>query len=317
MKSGASRIALHAAIAIAAVAGFAATNVPPDDCSAPFAAPRPASPERHYSLKLNTLYSPQFPVMGMFLKARIDGGPTLRLLLDSGATYIVLDKRAAAVSGRTAGSPFDLVSFGSIPYAARRTAPGTVEIGDLTLRDCNILAVDSKLLDGIDGVIPMSLFAGFLIHFDVPGKTLELEPYPQESPVQDGTYSAARADNCLLYLPAVLNETRSGYVLLDTGATYNAVSETAARAWNERSLLSHSIPLHGGAGAIDGLLLSHAVRFRFGSRVVSADPVVVVDLSDVGRHRQFEVAGILGYPALRRAIVTIDYRDSLVRIDNK
>jgi hypothetical protein len=65
------------------------------------------------------------------------------------------------------------------------------------------------------------------------------------------------------------------------------------------------------------LLLAHAVRFRFGSRVVSADPVVVVDLSDVGRHRQFEVTGILGYPALRRAIVTIDYRDSLVRIDNK
>ena len=76
------RIGFGTAMAIAAVAGFAATTTPPDACSAPAAAPKLASQAQHYSLKSNRLYTPRFPVMGLSLKARIDGGPTLRLLLD-------------------------------------------------------------------------------------------------------------------------------------------------------------------------------------------------------------------------------------------
>ncbi len=256
--------------------------------------------------------------MGLFLKVRINGGPVLRMLLDSGATFLVLDKRAAAASGVAAGSPFELVSLGASPKPVRRAACGTVEIGDLALRDCNILTLDERLLDGVDGVIPTALFAGFLLHLNFSAKTLELEPYPVEPPAQDGSYTSARADNCLLYLSAQLNESpQPGYVLLDTGATYSAVSEATVRTWKEYRGLARAVPLHGGSGAVNGKLLPSGVHFRLGSQVVSADPVVVVDLSDVSRHHQFEVAGILGYPALRRSLVTINYRDALVRIEEK
>src|ERR1035441_2231749 len=61
---------------------------------------------RHYSLKLNAVITPEAQTMGLYLKTRIDGGPVLRMLLDSGAQHIVLDKRAAAKAGRTAGSGF-------------------------------------------------------------------------------------------------------------------------------------------------------------------------------------------------------------------
>jgi hypothetical protein len=286
---------------------------PPDSCSTP----QLASPARHYSLKLNSLYTPQAPAMGLFVKARINGGPILRMLVDSGATYVVLDKRAAALSGRSAGSPFELVSFGSSPQPARIAATGTVEIGALILRECNILVVEGKLLEGIDGVLPLSLFGGFLLRLNVPGKSLELDPYPPGPPAPDDRDSPARADNCLLYLAATLNESQAGYVLLDTGATYNAVSRIAARSWKEYGIASPAIALHGGAGDTQGYLLPNGVRFRFGSRVVAADPVVVVDLSAISRHHQFEVAGILGYPALRRSTLTISYRDSLVRIEDQ
>jgi len=63
--------------------------------------------------------------------------------------------------------------------------------------------------------------------------------------------------------------------------------------------------------------LPAGVRFRCGGRVFSGDPAVVVDLSDFARHHRFEITGILGYPALRNSIVTIDYRDSLVRIEGR
>jgi hypothetical protein len=107
-----------------------------------------------------------------------------------------------------------------------------------------------------------------------------------------------------------------GYVLLDTGATYNAVSP-AARASRDYGNPSGAIPLRGGAGAIDGLPLQPGIRFRCGGQVLSAGPAVAVDLSDFARHHQIEVMGVLGYPALSRSILTIDYRDALVRIDEK
>ena len=72
--------------------------------------------------------------MGLYLKVRIDGGPALRLLLDSGAQHIVLDRRAAAKVGHARGTAFELVGVGGPPKVCKRTAPATVTIGDLTLQ---------------------------------------------------------------------------------------------------------------------------------------------------------------------------------------
>lgn len=59
------------------------------------------------------------------------------------------------------------------------------------------------------------------------------------------------------------------------------------------------------------------VRFRFGSQVLAANTVMVVGLQNFERYNQIEVAGILGYPALRESILTINYRDALVGIERK
>jgi hydrogenase maturation factor len=255
--------------------------------------------------------------MGLYFRARIDGGPVFRMLLDSGSQHIVLDRHAAAKVGRLAGSDFELVGVGSVAKSCRRAAPGTLQIGDLILADCDILVVDSQLLEGIDGIIPMFLFADFLVRLDVPGKTLELDTYPADPPIQDSKYLPVRADNRLVFLHSVLNEKQPGYVLLDTGATFNAVSPDAARASRNYWSLANAVALRGSAGGIEGYHLPPGVRFRCGERVLSGDPAVVVDLSDFARHHRFEITGILGYPALRNSIVTIDYRDSLVRIEGK
>jgi hypothetical protein len=304
------------------MASFAGSDADPDACFAVTAAPRPESPCRHYSLKLNPLVIPESQSAGwsqksgLFLKARIDGGPVIRLLLDSGARNIVLDKRTATLLGRSSGSAYELVGFGSDAKAAKRVASGTVAIGDLILRDCAVLAVDGKLIEGIDGVIPLALFADFLVRLDLPRKTLELDPYPGASPpaVGENAYTPARASNDLLFLPGSLNESQAGYVLLDTGAAWNAVASTTARVYR---MLASRLSLIGAGGDTDGYLLPPGVRFRFGSRVVAADPAVVVDLSALASHHRFAIAGVLGYPALRRSILTIDYRDTLVRIDGK
>ena len=283
----------------------------------PAATPKLASPASRYSLKLNTVMAPDMQVMGLLFKARIDGGPVLRMLLDSGAQYVVLDKRAAARSGRTAGPALEMVGVGASSKLCKHAARGAIQIGDLVLDDVDMLVANGQILEGVDGIVPMSLFAGFLVRLDVPAKVLELAAYSSDSRVSDASDLPVRADNRLLFLQTVLNESQPGYVLLDTGATYSAVSAAAARAARNYWSLTNSILLLGSSGGVEGFRLPPGVRFRCGTRVLSADPAVVVDLSDLERHHQFPITGILGYPALRNSIVTINYRDSLVRIEGK
>ena len=215
------------------------------------------SPPSHYSLKLNAVTTPEARTLGLFLKARIDGGPVLRLLLDSGAQHIMLDRRAAAKMGRTDGTALELVGVGARARDCKRAAPGTVQIGDLVLPDCDILVVDGQILEGVDGIVPMSLFAGFLVHLDAPAKVLELDAYPPDPPAQDASFLPVRTDNRLLFLQTVLNDSRAGYVLLDTGATFSAVSAEAARASRNYWSLSRTPSLSAAApGASKGF------RFR-------------------------------------------------------
>jgi predicted aspartyl protease len=298
-------------VVLAASAAAMAADPPP------VPVPKLVSPAGHYSLKLNSLRTPESQTEGLYFKARIDGGPVLRMLLDSGAQHVVLDRRSAAKVGGTSGTALEMVGAGAASKACQRAAPGTIQIGDLVVENCPILVAAGPIMDGIDGVIPMSLFAGFLLCLNVPGKVLELDAYPAAPPDRGDGYLQARADNRLLFLHSVLNGLRSGYVLLDTGATYNAVSPEAARASRRYWSVDNSISLLSSAGGVEGYTLPPGVRFGIGSRVFSADPAVVVDLSDLSRHHPFEITGILGYPALRNSIVTLDYRDSLVRIEGK
>jgi predicted aspartyl protease len=278
--------------------------------------PEIAGRDQSHTLKLGSFVIPPSSPAGLFLKVRIDSGPVLRLLLDSGAQYIVLDKAAAAKSGHTSGSELDLIGVGK-PKSARKAKAGSVRIGDLVFHDCDVIIADGKLLDGIDGVIPLSLFSGFLVRLDIPGKTLDLRPYPPDGQADAPGLTHVRASNDLLFLKAVLNDSQEGYILLDTGAFFSAVSESTARALKYPRLFASPVSLQGGVGAAEGKMLSSGVRFRFGSRLVEASPVVVVSLDELQLHHRMEVAGIVGYPALRESILTINYRDGLVGIGGK
>jgi hypothetical protein len=157
----------------------------------------PAS-ARHYSLKLNAVITPESQTMGLYFKARIDGGPVLRMLLDSGAQHIVLDKRAAAKVGRTAGRTSNWWEWAHREILPARRA-GNRANRRPGAEDCDILVVDGQMLEGVDGVIPMSLFANFLVRLDLPRKVLDLDAYPADPPVRDASYLPVRTDNRLFF----------------------------------------------------------------------------------------------------------------------
>ena len=132
----------------------------------------------------------------------------------------------------------ELVGLGSRP--ARVGWAETVEIGPVSFRNCRVAFVDGKVVEGADGVIPLSLFSEFLLRLDLPEKTLGLIPYPREqNPAIPPTRGVTKHD--LLLVATVLNGKQSGYVVLDTGAYCSAISREAART------LSGSHDCAGGA----------------------------------------------------------------------
>jgi hypothetical protein len=299
-----------------ATACFAAANSIPV-AAPPAVTPTPlASAYRSYHLKLASFAIPPAGPIGLLMKVRVDGGPILRLLLDSGAQNLVLDRRAAARSGHKAGAGMDLIGAGGPPRTALKAEAATVDIGDIAFRNVPIVIIDGKVVDGIDGAIPLSLFSEFLIHLNVPGRILDLEPYPMETQGLEKGFVPVRAQDHMLFFPARMEREHDGYLLLDTGSSYNVISNAAAARLKRSRMLARSMTLNAGAGPADGRLFTAGVSFQFGERTMILEPVVAVDLSQMCRRHQLEVSGAIGYPALSESVVSVNYRDALVRIAN-
>ena len=125
----------------------------------------------------------------------------------------------------------------------------------------------------------------------------------------------AVASNRLLFVKGSVNQAREGYFLLDTGASYSAISRTVARELKFPEGFSRRIPLRGGTGDLDALLLGTGIRFCFGGKDLDPGPVVAIDFSATSRYHKLDVAGIIGYPAVSDSVLVVNYRDGLVRID--
>ncbi len=275
--------------------------------------PSVAAPQ--YRIKLGPFVVPPTRTVGLVVTTRINGGPPLRLLLDSGAQYVVLDRKSAMKSGCTGGTDLDLIGAGASAATVVKTQRAeTVQVGDLTLRDVPVLIENRTLADGIQGALPLSIFSGFLIRLDIPAKTLDLLPYPDQQAPSSGDLRSL-SSNHLLFLKGTANDSREGYFLLDTGASYTAISRNMARQLAMPEPLADRVPLQGGTVAIDAALLRGSFRLRFGSRELETQQVVAVDLSTASRYHQLEIAGLIGYPALCNSVVMVSYRDNSVRIE--
>jgi len=273
-----------------------------------------AAGQPDYHFRLAPLATPSDGILGMLLSVRVNGGPRLRLLVDSGAQELVLNRKGAARSGCNGGTDLDLVGAGgSTPADARLLYADTVGVGDLTLHTIPLLVTDRDLA-GIDGVPPLSLFAAFLIRLDIPHRTLDLLRYPPEPAAADAE-TRTISSNRLMFLTATVDNAYRGYFLLDTGSFYTAISRSVARHLNVPESPARHVRLQGGATVVDAPLVGDMVQLNFGTARLAPGPVIATDLTAASQYHHFEVAGLIGYLALRNSVVVVNYRDGVVRID--
>jgi hypothetical protein len=263
-----------------------------------------------YRLPLQSLVTPSAGATGLILKTRVDGGPPLRLLLDSGAEHLVLTRDAARKSGHSGGADFDLVGAGGATRGARMATVGSVEVGPLTLHDRPLVIADGRLSDGIDGVIPLSLFADFLIRLDVPRKVLELQPHPAGGQFSDPAFVPAAKHRHLLFLHSRVRPQHDAYMLLDTGSAYNLIDTAIAGSLAQ----ARPLAVTAASGQTGARVLPGRVEVQSAGRELIFDGAVAMDLGEISRRNGIEVAGVIGYPALADSVLTVNYRESLISI---
>jgi len=174
-----------------------------------------------------------------------------------------------------------------------------------------VVVVSGALADGIDGVLPLTVFADFVIRLDVGAKTLDLFARSGD-PV-----TSSDIPSSLLLVRCILNDRHEGYFVLDTGSSYTAISTDLATRMISTGNLGERFTLQGGTARVEACRVTEVLRLRMGATRLSADPVMAMDLSSASRFHNFPISGLLGFPALRDTVLSVDYRRGSVSIDPK
>jgi predicted aspartyl protease/Tfp pilus assembly protein PilF len=103
-----------------------------------------------------------------------------RLLLDTGASGIVINRKAAEKAGLKRISS---VQFHGIGDSGQRDAyvaqADQLRIGDLEFKDCIVTVSEKSMGLDEDGLIGADVFSSFIVDIDLPGDAFRLSPLPK------------------------------------------------------------------------------------------------------------------------------------------
>lgn len=286
--------------------------------------------------KLEMLLDGPNYLRGFGLGVKINGTSS-RLLLDTGAGGIVIDRKIAERAGIKRISDTEIRGIGDkggksgyLGYA------DSIRVGDLEFQDCYVEVIDKGSVISDDGLIGTVLFSDFLVDIDFPRWRLRLSPLPPRpdegaaaqvaagpsapaapefndryvAPEMKGFTQVMRFGHQLL-VPTRVNDADPRLFLLDTGAFNNTISPAAAREVTGVSSDSNTRVI-GLSGSVKRVFSADQLTLTFGSLRQKNLDVVSFDTTGLSDNVGTEVAGILGFAMLRMLELKIDYRDGLV-----
>jgi predicted aspartyl protease len=256
-------------------------------------------------------------------------GTLFRLVLDTGASGVVIPRKAAERAGVTRLAQATLRGFGdnSKLSGGYRGIAEHVHIGNLEYRDALISVADQDSVGTADGLIGSNVFAPFLITLDFAAKKLHLDPlpgfHPGDSTIQDrvipaGLEHAAKIFRFghLLLLPMHINGSREVLFVLDTGADRTLISYDLATEVSKLTPEAH-MRMNGINGRVTDLYQTGDLVLQFAGFQQKSLGMSSIDTWEQSRRVGTEISGFLGLPVLDLFSLTIDYRDGLVNFDRK
>jgi tetratricopeptide (TPR) repeat protein/predicted aspartyl protease len=103
-----------------------------------------------------------------------------RLLLDTGASGILINRNLAEKAGVTKLSAMDVSGIGDRGNrGGYMSIANSLKIGELEFQGCTVRVIDQRSVVGEDGVIGADVFAPFLVDIDFPNEKLHLRELPK------------------------------------------------------------------------------------------------------------------------------------------
>lgn len=116
---------------------------------------------------------------GYGLKVEVNGRKT-SLLLDTGASGILINRSLAEKAGVTRLSDVDIWGIGDKGEKdGYRGLADSLKIGELEFQNCPVEVLEKRSVIGEDGLIGSDVFSSFLVDIDFPNQKLQLKELPK------------------------------------------------------------------------------------------------------------------------------------------
>jgi tetratricopeptide (TPR) repeat protein len=286
--------------------------------------------------KLEPLFDDPKYVRGYGVTVKVNGVPS-RLLLDTGASGILIDKRIAAKAGVKSITDIKINGIGDTgPTAGSIGHADKIEIGELAFDGCLVEVAGDRSIMNSDGIIGADVFRHFLVDIYMPEnkmKLSELPPYPEEpnaelsldshqarqSQWHDRYLPPELKDFTMVYefghdllIPASVNSSAPCLFLIDTGAFDNNLSlpyakEVTKVAWEPTA------EVKGLSGKVKKVYSAQEATIQFANMKQQREDLIAIDMTHVSQLEGTEISGALGFAMLWMLDIKIDYRDGLVK----
>ena len=264
------------------------------------------------------------------VKVKINGRKTARLLLDSGASGIVIKDKFAKSARVPLYGEEKTRGLGS--EGDREAGIGladTLEIGDLVFENYPVSFAGKEIPLAEDGIIGTEVFSRFLITLDFNKKKMRLEKQPdpegvgeedsysvydfdwEPGPGQED-YSPFRFIHGKVLVPSLINGKEEAHLILDTGSSYNVFSHRLADRVDYTKATNTS--LDGISGRIQDIRRVSKTTIALAGIELGSHQTMAIDLDHVSHVIGTEIGGMVGYPFLKRGTLFLDYRTGCMKM---
>ena len=281
-------------------------------------------------IPMTLLLDGPYRVTGVALRVRFNGGSEESLLIDTGASGLVLNRKAAEKYGIKRLTATKLEGIGDKgPVEGYLGFAERVQVGEVELHNCLVHVSDRSNLVGEAGLIGPDVFSKFLVTLDFAGRKVRLNPLPKREdeagedefydrviPPEQKDFTPVFRAGSYLFIPTRVGKGPPTLFLIDTGATFNMISHALARTVTKVNKDS-DIEVRGVSGKVKQVYTADRVFLQFGRFRQENQDVTAFDLSSISKSSGMEISGTLGLPLLSLFTLTIDYRNGLINFEYK
>jgi hypothetical protein len=239
---------------------------------------------------------------------RIDGGPVLHVLFDSGSTNYLTPAAARRLHLRTFGEDKS-GGVGPLLVRQRYATVRRLEVGAAVLRDQPFGIIEDAPGPGIDGAIGQEVLQRFVVSFDLAHRRVRMARDARALGITAHAIALRFAPSG----PEVDGELDGlrGAIALDTGS---GVALDVMSPFVRKHRLTRRYRVHGlvsTGGGIGGGTVGYFARartLRIGDVVLHDVPIVLGTMT-TGALADPTQLGNLGMPVLRRYVTVFDYRN--------